>query len=99
VPQQLIRCDIVVVVENPVDAETTAARKTRRERFVQVASRRTRQLLRDIQRLGNCANRSAYEYSDADVVKVFSTIDEELKTARARFQRKTERKEVEFSIE
>jgi len=79
--------------------EHTPTGKARRERFVRVASRRTRQLLKDIQRLGNCANRSAYEYTEPDVLKIFSAIEREVAIARARFERRNERKDVDFSID
>ena len=72
-------------------------RKSRRERFVHVAGRRTRQILKDLNLLGNCGNRSAYDYADADVEKIFSTIQRELDNARARF--KTKKEEVQFSLE
>lgn len=78
--------------------DQTPTGKVRRDRFVRVASRRTRKLLEDIQRLGNCANRSAYDYTEADVSKIFSAIEREVEKARARFG-KNERKEVAFSID
>jgi hypothetical protein len=79
--------------------DQTATEKARRERFVRVATRRTKQLLKDIQRLGNCANRGAYEYKDVDVLKIFSAIEAAVASARARFEPRSQRKEVEFSIE
>jgi len=78
--------------------EQEPKRKSRRERFKTVATRRTRQLLKDIQRLGNCANRSAYEYNEADVAKMFKAIEDALSATHARFDR-PQRKEVDFSLE
>lgn len=74
-----------------------AQRKSRRERFVQVAGRRTRQVLRDLRLLGNCGNRSGYEYGDRDVDKIFSAIERDLALARSRF--KTEKREIDFTLE
>lgn len=74
-------------------------RKSRRERFRDVATRRTRRLLGDIRRLANCANRSAYEYTDADVEKIFGAIEREVAAARARFDRRPKQKEVDFAID
>jgi len=82
-----------------VEEQTATRKKTRRERFMHVATRRTRQLLKDIRRLANCSNRSAYEYEEADVTKIFSAIESEVAAARARFDKKAQRKEVEFSLE
>jgi hypothetical protein len=73
-------------------------RKTRRERFVEVGTRRTKMVLKDIRRLANCANRSAYQYDEADVQKIFGAIERELQAARDRFNTKEERKEIDFSL-
>jgi len=74
-----------------------AAARTKRDRFVDVATRRMKRLLRDFRLLGNCANRSAYEYSDADVNKVMAAIELETQALRARFQRGSS-KEVDFKL-
>ncbi len=78
-------------------ADTPPQRKTRRDRFLEIAERRTKALLRDIRLLGNCGNRSAYEYRDEEVEKIFSAIQDELDRARSRF-RTDERREVEFKL-
>lgn len=62
--------------------------KVRRERFRRIATRRTNEILNRIRVLGNCANKSAYSYSEEEVKKIFSTIDGELKTVKARFVNK-----------
>lgn len=76
----------------------SSSRKTRRERFLEVAARRTRTILDDLRKLGNCGNRSAYEYSDADVEKIFGAIEQELTAARLRF-RTEEAKRIDFSLD
>ena len=72
-----------------------AARKTPRERFLVVAERRTREILHKIHLLGNCANRSAYEYREEEVERIFSAIQEELDAAKVRF---AQRKQIDFSL-
>ena len=39
-----------------------------------------------IRLLGNCSNSRIYEYSREDIKKIFGTIEEELKNAKARFE-------------
>lgn len=73
----------------------TPIRKSRRERFLAVAERRTREILHKIRLLGNCSNRSAYEYQDHEVEQIFLAIERELETARSRF---AGRKEIEFRL-
>lgn len=69
--------------------------KSRRERFLRVAQRRTREILHKIHLLGNCSNRSAYEFTDEEVGKIFDAIEEELRVAQSRFGRK---KSVDFHL-
>jgi hypothetical protein len=70
-------------------------RKTKRQRFLTVAERRTVKVLRALKLLGNCGNKSAYEYNDADIEKIFGAIQDELGRTRDRFGRS---KEVHFSL-
>jgi hypothetical protein len=65
--------------------------ETRKERFKRVATRRTNNILRQIQILGNCSNKSSYSYTDEDIRKIFSTIEGELRTARAMFANRKKR--------
>jgi len=57
----------------------------RRERFVRIAEARTNKVIEMIRLLGNCSNKSAYEYSSDEVRKIFSTIEKELRSAKAKF--------------
>jgi hypothetical protein len=57
----------------------------KRERFERLAVYRTNEVLKRLKVLSNCANRSAYEYSEAEVNKIFLEIDRNAKEARAKF--------------
>lgn len=57
----------------------------KRERFKRLAVYRTNEVLKKIRVLGNCANRSAYEYTEDEVNKVFSEIEKTVKTIKAKF--------------
>lgn len=57
----------------------------RRERFKRLAEYRTNEVLRRIKVLGNCANRSAYDYTEEEVTKIFSVIEKELKEVKGKF--------------
>ena len=52
---------------------------TKRERFEKVAVARTNKILNDLRLLGNCSNKNNYEYSEKDIKKIFSAIENELK--------------------
>ena len=57
----------------------------RRERFKRLATQRTNAVIQKVKVLSNCANRSAYEYSEEEVSKIFSEIEKRLKEARGKF--------------
>lgn len=59
--------------------------ESRRERFKRIATKRTNDILEKIRILGNCSNKSSYEYTDEEVNRIFSEIDKQLKTIKARF--------------
>lgn len=74
---------------------TSMTRESKSDRFKRIASKRTNEILDKIRILGNCANRRSYEYSDAEVNKIFSEIDRELKLAKIRFQ---DKKKTRFEL-
>lgn len=59
--------------------------ETRKERFGRLASKRTNEILDKIRILGNCSNRSTYEYTSEDIDKIFRIINQELKDAKGKF--------------
>ena len=63
----------------------TKISQNKRERFKRLASNRTSEVLKRIKILSNCANRSAYEYNEEEIFKIFSAIDKAVKDARSKF--------------
>lgn len=59
--------------------------ETKREKFVRIVEARTNKIIDMIRLLGNCANKANYDYSDADVQKIFSTLDKELKNVKLKY--------------
>lgn len=70
--------------------------ETRRERFQRIAESRTNRIIDQLRLLGNCSNRSNYEYSDEEVKKIFSAIEAEIRAQKARFT--TTAKSGRFSL-
>ena len=60
-------------------------REQDRSKFVKLASMRVSKTLKDIQLIGNLANRSNYDYTDEDVAKIFKALSEEIAACRKRF--------------
>lgn len=59
--------------------------ETKREKFVRLAEARTNKIIDMVRLLGNCANKSNYDYTDADIQKIFTAIEKELKNTKLKF--------------
>jgi hypothetical protein len=57
----------------------------KRANFVRLAENRVNRAIKELRLVGNLSNRSAYSFSDADVKKIFKTLQKELDQARSRF--------------
>lgn len=59
--------------------------ESKSQRFRRVAVKRTNDILDKIRILGNCSNKSTYEYSEDEINKIFSEIEKHLKLAKSKF--------------
>lgn len=73
-----------------------ATEQVKAERFKRVAENRTNKIIDQIRLLGNCANKSNYEYSEEDVKKIFSAIEAEIKETKSKYQAKSKNKKFEL---
>jgi hypothetical protein len=67
------------------EENSPVGKEERKQRFKRIASKRTNDIIRKIRILGNCSNRSSYDYTEEEVNKIFSAINKEIKSANARF--------------
>lgn len=70
----------------------------KREKFVELAEARVNRTLKDLQLIGNLSNRSAYEFTEADVRKIFAAVQKGMETAKARFSRESDGGGGEFRL-
>lgn len=68
----------------------------KKDRFKRLASSRTNGVLRALKVLGNCANRSAYEYTEEEVGKIFAEVDKKVREIKGKFT--FPNKEKEFKL-
>lgn len=61
-----------------------------------MATNRTNKIIESIRLLGNCANKSNYEYTDEDVKNIFAAIEAEIKDVKAKYQSKSKNKKFEL---
>ena len=57
----------------------------KKDRFKRLATSRTTEVLKRLQVLANCSNRSAYDYSEEEINKIFSTIERAVRDSKAKF--------------
>jgi len=72
-------------------------RKSKDERFKNVAGRRVQNILNQMRLLRNCSNQGNYSYNDEQIKKIFSAINEEWKHVQSEFN-KHKNKRQGFSL-
>ena len=55
-------------------------------RFKRLATLRVNNVLQKLDVLGNCANRSYYEYTEEEIDKIFNTIDKKIRDTKSLFR-------------
>lgn len=55
------------------------------ERFKELATYRTNEVLKKLKILGNCSNRTMYDFSEEEVNKIFSEIEKKVKEVKSKF--------------
>src|SRR5689334_7958828 len=80
-----------------ISAIAVHSMRDKRQKFIQLAEARVARALNDIRLIGNLSNRSAYEYADDDVRKIFRALQKELEAAKSRFGEAGSR-EIEFRL-
>lgn len=73
--------------------------KSKRERFVSIASARTTRILNDMRLLSNCANTRNYDYTKEDAEKILRAIDEGVRELKIAFHSKKKKSHIEFKLE
>lgn len=78
--------------------EKSTAKGGRREKFVELAEKRTKNAIKAIRILAKLGNRHAYEYTDADVKKIASALTREIENMKARMSQSGGSDVVEFEL-
>ena len=73
--------------------------RNRRAKFIELAENRVNRAIKDFRLIGNLSNRSAYEFNENDIRKIFRTLQKELDSAKGRFSRGEAGDDEGFKIE
>lgn len=72
--------------------------RNKRDKFVELAEARVNKTLKDIQLIGNLSNRSAYDFNEGDVRKIFGALQKALDSSKGRFSKDGESSGGEFRL-
>ena len=70
----------------------------KREKFVELAENRTRNAIRAIRVIAKLGNKSAYEYTEADVKKIANALSKEIDALKARMLSTGGKEAVDFKL-
>ncbi|MBM6679147.1 hypothetical protein [Pseudoflavonifractor capillosus] len=62
--------------------------ENKHERFLKVAGHRMDLLICDFRKLGNCASKSTYDYTEEEVELIFKELDLQIQLLREKFEGK-----------
>ena len=81
----------------PKSKSKVPTNESKSDKFLRVAKPRVQKILKAIRLLGNCSNRSNYEYTEQQITKIFTTVDNALNLTEKRFTKsKTEFEKFDF---
>lgn len=66
--------------------------ENKHDKFVRLAEKRTIAVLEALRILGNCSNRSSYDYGGGEIEKIFKEIEKQMRSTKAKFTATTQRK-------
>jgi hypothetical protein len=84
----------------PKDSPVVAAQRQskKRQKFVELAERRTVNAIKAIRIIGKLGNRSHYEFDEADVRKIVQVLTRELDALRSRMLTTGARETIDFKL-
>jgi hypothetical protein len=82
----------------PAPSAESAGKKTKRERFLELAPKRTVKVLADLELLGRCSSPLTYEFNQLEVEKIFNAIAEKTHAVQLRFREKSQQSTESFTL-
>ncbi|WIM10146.1 hypothetical protein [Enhydrobacter sp.] len=70
----------------------------RREKFVELAEKRTSNAIKAIRVIAKLGNKNAYEYSEADVKRIASALSKEIEAMKARMMSVGGKEVIDFKL-
>lgn len=99
--QKMIELGAKVVTEKIVKISSddgSEARLSKRDKFVELAEKRTVNAIKAIRIIGKLGNRNAYEYSEDDVKKIIRALNDEIDAMKRRMTNTGRSDSVNFKL-
>lgn len=74
------------------------SQRDKRQKFVELAEKRTRNAIKAIRVVGKLGNKSHYNYEETDVKKIIGALNKEVETLRNRLSNMPDRDEIDFKL-
>ena len=74
-------------------------KRDKRNKFVDLAEKRTQRAIKDIRLLGNLANSKNYSYTEEDVRKITKALQDEITDLKRKFEAKPSDDRISFSLD
>ena len=68
------------------------------EKFIELANKRVNRALKDVQLVGNLANKQNYEFTDEQAKKIVKALQQEVELVRQSFLTATDASKGEFKL-
>lgn len=81
-----------------IERSTSDSLSAKREKFVELAEKRTVNAIRAIRVIGKLSNRNAYDYDDADVAKIVKALNNEIESLKTRMNRSGRPETIDFKL-
>lgn len=86
------------VVLKVAEHKSKASRTSKRDKFIELAEKRTINAIKAIRVIGKLGNRSAYEYDDEDVRKIVKALNDEIEALKSRMKSIKRSDGIEFKL-
>jgi hypothetical protein len=87
-----------VMLKKTHEESAGISKGAKREKFVILAERRTRNALKAIRVISKLGNKNAYDYSEADVKKIAAALNKEIEVMKARMSQSGGKQDVDFTL-
>lgn len=79
--------------------KSSSSKAAKREKFVALAENRTKNAIKAIRVIAKLGNKSAYEYSEADVKRIAGALTKEIEQLKARMLSTGTKEGVDFKLQ